>query len=192
MAIHKVQDALHKGYFFIGLEGSYSLHYGRTPTTNMWWYPHAEYWMTIVQATKEVQAKLYWSKSTVTVSLSYHESCSLINCTDFKLRFLKCGHSFLDILYFHILANRSVTMQRFCKQPFLGNSSVNTFPQQRINIQQRRYPSILGVSTCSVSRTYKEYNWGDEVGSVQESVKRELRPEAEEWSLLEPLLGNVK
>jgi hypothetical protein len=41
------------------------------------------------------------------------------------------------------------------------------------------------------ARGYLEDNWGDQVRSVRESVKRGLVPEAEEYSLLEPLPGNV-
>jgi hypothetical protein len=46
-------------------------------------------------------------------------------------------------------------------QKFLGNSLVNTFPQQRINMKQR-YCWKWGVSMWTVPRSYLEDNWGDE------------------------------
>jgi hypothetical protein len=54
--------------------------------------------------------------------------------------------------------------------PFLGNGSVNTFRQQRIDTQQKRYSWKRGVSTWSVPRSYKE----DHSSSVRVCVKRGL------------------
>jgi hypothetical protein len=58
--------------------------------------------------------------------------------------------------------------------PFLGNGSVNTFPQQRIDAQQKRYIWKKGASLLSVTRSYLEDNWGDQVSSVRASVKKGL------------------
>jgi hypothetical protein len=44
---------------------------------------------------------------------------------------------------------------------------------------------LLGVSMWSMSRSYKEDTWGDQVCSVWESVKRTRGREAEESPLLE-------
>jgi hypothetical protein len=67
---------------------------------------------------------------------------------------------------------------------FLGNGSINTFPQQRIEAQQWRYCWKLGVS---VPRSCLEDNWGDQATSVRASVKRGL----ERVKLKSPLLEAV-
>jgi hypothetical protein len=56
--------------------------------------------------------------------------------------------------------------------PFLGNGSVNTSESTRNN----RDTAGNGMfSTSSVPRSYKEDNWGYQVSSVRESVKRGLK-----------------
>jgi hypothetical protein len=62
----------------------------------------------------------------------------------------------------------------YIPESFLGNGSVNMFPQQP---NRRAIIEVLlemGVSTRSVSRGYKEDNLSDRVSSVLESVKRRL------------------
>jgi hypothetical protein len=54
------------------------------------------------------------------------------------------------------------------------------FPQQQINEKQYRHCWKQGVSTWSVLKSYKKGNWGDQVSSVGESVKKGLSLEAEE------------
>jgi hypothetical protein len=75
---------------------------------------------------------------------------------------------------------------------FLGNGSVNTFPQQRIDAQQYRYCWKRGVSTWSVPRSYKKGNWGDQVSSVREPVKRGFESvKLKNLHCYKPLPGNV-
>jgi hypothetical protein len=65
---------------------------------------------------------------------------------------------------------------RIYQGQFLGNRSVNTFPQQRTTCNSG---DTVGNGLCfiwSVSRSYKEDNWSGQVSSVRESVKRELEP----------------
>jgi hypothetical protein len=42
-------------------------------------------------------------------------------------------------------------------EPFLGSGSVNTFPLQRIRMQQSKYCRKQGVSAWSVLRCYKQW-----------------------------------
>jgi hypothetical protein len=49
--------------------------------------------------------------------------------------------------------------------PFLGNGSVNTFQQQRVDTQQWRYCWKRGISMWSVPRSYLKDNWGDRVSA---------------------------
>jgi hypothetical protein len=60
------------------------------------------------------------------------------------------------------------------------NGSINTLLQQWIHVQQWRYCWKQGISACSMARSYKEANWGDQVSSVWGSVKRWLEQEANE------------
>jgi hypothetical protein len=109
---------------------------------------------------------------TLLVSLSHYESCSLITCTDFTIRFLKFGHSLLDILYFYAAANRPA-MRWLWKRPFLGNSSVNTFPLQWICVQQKSYCWKWSVSMWSVLRCYISMGQSKLLcNSVLKAVKR--------------------
>jgi hypothetical protein len=94
--------------------------------------------------------------------------------------------AFSQIYFITILvACRAVAMERrprWADIPgqFLGNGSVHTFQQQRIDAQQWRYCWKWCVPAWSVPRSYKDNNWGDQVSSVRESVRRGLEPEAEE------------
>jgi hypothetical protein len=54
---------------------------------------------------------------------------------------------------------------------FVGNGSVSKSPQQWIDEQQQRYCWKWGDSMWSVSRSYLEDNWGDQLSSVRESVR---------------------
>jgi hypothetical protein len=58
-------------------------------------------------------------------------------------------------------------------------------------MQQLDYKNkIAGFSMWSVPRYLKQWTRSVD-SSVRESVKRELEPEADEYPLLEQLLGNV-
>jgi hypothetical protein len=50
------------------------------------------------------------------------------------------------------------------RRPLLGNGSVNTFPRQRITIQEWTV-----LSARAVPRSYKEDNWGDQINTLWKS-----------------------
>jgi hypothetical protein len=71
------------------------------------------------------------------------------------------------------VADRPVAKQWFWKQrPFLGNSSVNAFPRQRIHTQQWSYCWKRGASKCSMLICYKKETKSVLGSSVWEAVKR--------------------
>jgi hypothetical protein len=78
--------------------------------------------------------------------------------------------------------------------PFLGNGSVNTFPlldNRFLITQQLDYKNVRVAFSTYPCRNVSKGQAQLRVSSVQESVNRELKPEAEEYVLLKPLPGNV-
>jgi hypothetical protein len=62
------------------------------------------------------------------------------------------------------------------RQPLLGNDSINTFPRQRTRIREWKM-----LSARALPKSYKEDNWGNQVSSLREAVKRRL--ESGNWRI---------
>jgi hypothetical protein len=87
------------------------------------------------------------------------------------------------IVYCSVYSRCYATTARWANIPgqFLGNGSVNTFPQKRIRMQTEEV-----FSTCSVQRCSKQGSRSVD-SCVRESVKKGLGREAEECPLLKSL-----